>query len=325
MNGQTSFTDIEYSNRKRTTKREEFLKKMDEIIPWDKWVELVKPYYYVGRRGRRPKAIETMLRMVMLQTWYNLSDEGLEDSVYESYSMRCFLKVDFLGTEQVPDATTLCKFRKILNDHGIQEKIFSQVQDLLRENRMEVRGGSIVDATIIDAPDSRKNADHKPDPEMHSVKKGTDWHFGMREHIAVDPLHGFVHSLVTTAANAAECKVAPLLLRPDDKVVYGDAGYLNMQEYVKDGVERDYRINRQIGTFKRHYCDSLSWKFEKERELRKSSVRCKVEHVFNIVKNRFHWRKAKYKGLYKNHCHANLLFASANLYMLVNSPLVSCG
>lgn len=316
MEKQQNFTDMEYTNRRRTTKREAFLEKMDAILPWQNWVALVAPYYPDGKRGRKPVEIEQMLRMTMLQVWFSLADEGVEDAIYDSYAMKSFMGIDFSAGEQVPDATTLCKFRKLLNEHGLQKKFFDQVQELLAKEGKLVSGGTIVDATIINAPDSTKNREKQRDPEMHSVKKNKKWYFGMRAHIGVDPVHGFVHTVVSTAANEAECKVAPRLLRPDDTVVYGDAGYLKMDRYVTDGVKREYRINRQRGTFKRHYGDGLSWQYEKELEKRKSSVRCKVEYVFHIVKDLFHWRKTCYKGIYKNDCHAHLLFASANLYML---------
>lgn len=316
MEKQQNFTDMEYTNRRRTTKREAFLEKMDAILPWQNWVALVAPYYPDGKRGRKPVEIEQMLRMTMLQVWFSLADEGVEDAIYDSYAMKSFMGIDFSAGEQVPDATTLCKFRKLLNEHGLQKKFFDQVQELLAKEGKLVSGGTIVDATIINAPDSTKNREKQRDPEMHSVKKNNKWYFGMRAHIGVDPVHGFVHTVVSTAANEAECKVAPRLLRPDDTVVYGDAGYLKMDRYVTDGVKREYRINRQRGTFKRHYGDGLSWQYEKELEKRKSSVRCKVEYVFHIVKDLFHWRKTCYKGIYKNDCHAHLLFASANLYML---------
>ena len=254
--------------------------------------------------------------MSMLQVWFSLSDEGVEDAIYDSYAMKSFMGIDFSAGEQTPDATTLCKFRKLLNEHGLQKKFFEQVQELLAKEGKLVSGGTIVDATIISAPSSTKNREKQRDPEMHSVKKNAKWYFGMRAHVGVDPMHGFVHTVVSTTANEAECKVAPRLLRPEDAVVYGDAGYLKMDRYVTDGVKREYRINRQRGTFKRHYGDGLSWQYEKELEKRKSSVRCKVEYVFHIVKDLFHWRKTRYKGIYKNDCHAHLLFASANLYML---------
>lgn len=316
MEKQQNFTDLEYANRRRTTKREAFLEKMDAILPWREWVALVVPHYPKGERGRRPAEIEQMLRMTMLQTWFNLSDEGIEDAIYDSYAMKTFMGIDFSAGQQVPDATTLCKFRKLLNEHGLQRQFFNQVQNLLEREGKQVLGGSIVDATIVEAPNSTKNRAKKRDPEMHSTKKNTKWYFGMRTHIAVDPLHGFVHHIISTAANEAEGKVAARLLREDDAVVYGDAGYLKMEKHVTDGIEREYKINRQRGTFKRHYGDGLAWQYEKEIEKRKSSVRCKVEYVFHIVKDIFRWRKLRYKGIHKNDCHANLLFASANIYML---------
>ena len=315
MEKQQNFTDIEYTQRRRTTKREAFLEKMDATLPWDEWVALVVPYYPNGKRGRRPQDIERMLRMIMLQTWFNLSDEGIEDAIYDSYAMKNFMGIDFMQGEQVPDATTLCKFRKLLNDHGLQKEFFNQVQELLAKEGKLVSGGTIVDATIVEAADSTKNKSKARDPEMHSVRKGNKWYYGMRVHIGVDPLHGFVHSVVSAAANEAECKVAPRLLRPEDTVVYGDAAYLT------DGIQREYRVNRQIGTFKRHYGDSLSWECEKKIEKRKSSTRSKVEYIFHLMKDIFHWRKARYKGIRKNDCYANLVLASANLYLLAGMRL----
>lgn len=316
MKKQQNFTDIEYSNRRRTTKREAFLEKMDAILPWEKWAALVEPYYPDGKQGRRPVEIEKMLRMIMLQAWFNLSDEGVEDAIYDSYAMKTFMGIDFSAGEQVPDATTLCKFRKLLNEHSLQKEFFAQIQQLLSKEGKLVSGGTIVDATIVEAPASVKNRDKQRDPEMHSTKKNTKWYFGMRVHIGTDPYYGFVHDVVSTAANEAENKVAPKLLREDDRVVYGDAGYLGMDKYVTDGIDREYKINRQRGTFKRHYGDGLAWQYERVLEKRKSRVRCKVEHVFHIVKDIFRWRKLRYRGIHKNDCYAHLLFASANMYLL---------
>ena len=319
MEKQQSFTDIEYGQRRHSTKREVFLEKMDAILPWDRWVSFIEPFYPNGQRGRRPQEIERMLRMLLLQTWFNLSDEGIEDAIYDSYAMKSFMRINFSQGEQVPDATTLCKFRKLLNEHDLQKKCFAQVQELLAQEGKQVRGGTIVDATIIEAPTSTKNEEKKRDAEMHAVKKNNQWYFGMRLHIGVDPVHGFVHSAICTAGNAPECKVAPQLLREDDAVVYGDAGYLKMERYVEDGIEREYRVNRQRGTFKRHYGGGLAWQFEKELEKRKSSMRSKVEYVFHVVKDIFKWRKVRYKGIHKNACYADLVLAGANLYMLAEA------
>ena len=316
MEKQINLTDIEYSQRRHQTKKEIFLDHMDSVVPWEAWIEIIRPYYYEGKRGRKPQEIERMLRVLLLQTWYNLSDEGVEDALYDSYAMKKFAGIDFANGEQAPDATTLCKFRKILNENGLQEKMFRQLEGLLTEEGHIVQGGSIVDATIIEASSSRKNKEKKPDKEMHSTRKGTKWYFGMRAHIAVDPLNGYVHHIEVTPANTSETKIAPRLLRDTDTVVYGDAGYLKMERYDESGIERQYRIARQRGTFIRHYGDGLSYEIEKQIEKRKASMRCKVEYAFHVVKDVFKWRKTKYRGIYKNSCHANLLFASANLYML---------
>lgn len=316
MEKQMSFTEMEYSQRHRTTKRDSFLKEMDELIPWEECVAMIVPYYPSGSRGRPPREIEQMLRMILLQTWFSLSDEGVEDAIYDSYAMKTFMGLDFASGEQVPDATTLCKFRKLMTVNGLQKKFFDIVQSLLERSGKKVHGGTIVDATIIEASSSKKNREKKPDPEMHSVKKGTNYHFGMRAHIGVDPVFGYVHTVVTTPANTSEVKVAPQLVRADDAVVYGDAGYCKLEHYITDGVKRDFRINRQRGTFKRHYGDSLAWEQEKKLESRKSSIRCKVEFVFHIVKDIFRWRKARYKGIAKNDAFAHLAFASANIFLL---------
>lgn len=316
MEKQMSFTEMEYSQRQRATKRDIFLKEMDELIPWKECVEMIAPYYPSGSRGRPPREIEQMLRMILLQTWFNLSDEGVEDAIYDSYAMKTFMRLDFGAGEQVPDATTLCKFRKLMTVNGLQKKFFDIVQGLLQHSGKKVHGGTIVDATIIEASGSVKNREKKRDPEMHSVKKGSNYHFGLREHIGVDPVLGYVHTVVTTPANASEVKVAPDLIRPDDTVVYADAGYCNLESYITDGIQRDYRINLKRGTFKLYHGDGLVWQEEKKLEKRKSSVRCKVEFVFHIVKDIFHWRKARYKGIAKNDAFAHLAFASANIFLL---------
>ena len=204
MEKQQNFTDIEYTNRRRTTKREAFLEKMDATLPWNAWVSLVVPHYPDGKRGRKPVEIEQMLRMTMLQTWFNLSDEGIEDAIYDSYAMKTFMGIDFSAGEQVPDATTLCKFRKLLNDYGLQKKFFDQVQELLAQEGKLVSGGTIVDATIVEAPNSTKNRDKKRDPEMHSTRKNTKWYYGMRVHIGTDPYYGFVHTIISTAAKCRQ-------------------------------------------------------------------------------------------------------------------------
>jgi IS5 family transposase len=226
---QASFSDIEYGLRKRTTKREDFLRAMDEFIPWEEWVACIEPHYPRGQRGRPPMGIEKMLRMYLLQCWFNLSDEGIEDAIYDSYALRWFMKINFVD-EQVPDATTLLNFRHLLEKHGIGKVFFHAFTNTLEKCGYIMRGGTIVDATLIKAPGSTKNEKKQRDPEMCRTRKGNQYYFGMKSHIGVDAGSGCVHSLETTAANVHDITMASRLLREDDAVVYGDAGYRGIEK-----------------------------------------------------------------------------------------------
>jgi len=314
---QPTLSDIEYGMRKHTTKRDEFLRIMDHCIPWDEWVAYIVPYYPKGERGRPPMGIEKMLRMYLLQCWFNLSDEGIEDTIYDSYAMRTFMRVNFFD-EQVPDATTLLKFRHLLEKHDIGKVFFSAIKRALEEHGHMMRGGTIVDATLISAPSSTKNKKKERDPEMHQTKKGNEWHFGMKCHVGVDAGSGYTHSLETTAANVHDITVAPQLIREDDEVVYGDSGYIGIEkrEEVKTSPHlstKEYRINRRHNSVQRMPTGCIDW--EKQIERRKSSVRSKVEHPFLIVKRYFGFAKTVYRGLAKNTHRLYTLFASANLLM----------
>ena len=283
MARQQSFADMEYANRKRRTKRDEFLEIMEEVIPWDEWTALVEPYYPNGKRGRPPRGVETMLRMYLLANWFTLSDEGVEDAIYDSYSFRKFMKIDFLGEEQVPDATTLCKFRKLLNEAGITKLFFDAMKAFLDQHGKLMHGGTIVDATIIDAPTSTKNADKERDPEMHQVKKGNQWYFGARLHAGVDAGTGYVHSVEVTAANMSERDVVPRLIREDDEVVYGDAGYTGMSKRPEIQSDLhlssiDYRTNTRNRFRHKSKAPGIDW--DTRLEAQKSRVRSKVEYVF---------------------------------------------
>jgi len=322
MKPQKTFADIEYENRKRKTKREEFLEMMDKVIPWEEWVCIIKPHYPDGKRGRPTRGIQTMLRMYFLQVWFTLSDEMVEDSIYDSHAMKKFMGVNF-SEEQAPDATTLLKFRHLLERNNLCEKLLKDLNERLEANGCIMRGGSIVDATIIKAPSSTKNASGKRDPEMHQTKKGNEWHFGMKAHIGVDAGTGYVHTVTATAANVHDITEASKLLRSDDEVVYGDAGYLGIEkreEIKEDGnkCKIDYRINRRVGTLRKDPTN-LSNQFALKIENRKSSVRSKVEHVFRIVKCQFGFRHVVYRGIAKNLNRLFVLFASANAYMLAKS------
>lgn len=319
---QQTFSDFEYSNRKRKTKREEFLEIMEEIIPWDEWVSVIEPFYPSGKRGRPPKGIEKMLRMYLLQVWFNLSDEGTEDAIYDSYAMRKFVGINFLE-EDAPDATTLLKFRRLLEQHGLNKLFFEAINRVMVESGHMLKGGTVVDATIINASSSTKNAQKQRDPEMRQTKKGNEWRFGMKCHIGVDAFSGLVHSIEVTPANVHDICAASKLIREDDEVVYGDSGYIGIEkrdEIISDDhlSSIDYRINRRRSSLQKVSDNSIDW--DRIIEHAKSSVRCKVEHPFRTVKCLFGYRKAAYKGLTKNENRLYSLFTSANLY-----ALASCG
>lgn len=313
---QLSFSDIEYSNRRRKTKREKFLDSMDTIIPWSHWIGIIQPYYYNNKRGRKPIDLEIMLRMYLMQNWFNLSDEAMEEAIYDSYAMRSFLKINFID-EQVPDATTLLKFRRLLEKHHIGEKIFQDVSERLEKAGLIMHGGSIVDATIIAAPSSTKNKEGKRDPEMHQTKKGNQWYHGMKVHAGVDAGTGYVHTITGTAANIHDIDETVHLLREDDEVCYGDSGYSGVEKRPEIRENEhfrniDFRTNVRPSSLKiSSGYQGINW--DKEIENRKSSVRCKVEHPFLIVKRQFGYAKVAYRGIAKNMNRFHILFASANL------------
>ncbi len=314
---QETFTDIEYSYRKKKTKREEFLEIMDEIIPWDEWVDIIRPYYPEGKRGRPPMGIEKMLRMYLLQIWFNLSDPGTEDAIYDSYAMRKFVGIDFMK-ESVPDETTLLNFRHLLEEHDLNKLFFDAIKRVMDATGHMMKGGTIVDATIIDAPSSTKNAEKARDPEMHQTKKGKEWRFGMKCHAGVDAGTGLVHTIAVTSANEHDITQASKLIREDDHVVYGDSAYrgIEKREEVRNDAHLstiDYRINRRTRNLPK-FDNVIDW--DRYIEHRKSSVRSKVEHVFRIIKCQFGYRKVAYRGLRKNENRLYAMFACANLYML---------
>lgn len=313
---QPSFTDVEYGNRRRVSRRQRFLETMDATIPWAVWVGLIEPHYYAdapGKRGRKAKPVETMLRMYLLQVWFNLSDEGVEDAVYDSYAMRRFLGLDF-AVEQVPDATTLLHFRHLLEEHTLGEQLFAAQNEIFEQQGWIMRGGSIVDATIIAAPSSTKNATGQRDPQMHQTKKGNQWYFGMKAHIGVDAGTGYVHSVTATPANTHDLDEAVHLVRADDAVVYADAGYQGAHRRPEiAGDEHLSTVQWRVAARK----GQLKTMPEPDRaaESRKASVRAKVEHPFLIVKRDFGLTKTRYRGIAKNRHHLHVLFASANWLM----------
>ena len=317
---QPSLSDVEYGQRRRVPKREEFLTRMDAVVPWADWIALIEPHYYNNKRGRRAVPIETMLRMYLLQVWFHLSDEGVEDQINDSFAMRQFMRLDF-GTQQVPDATTLLHFRHLLEEHQLGAAMFASLNARLEADGLVMRGGSIVDATIIAAPSSTKNATGTRDPAMRQTKKGNQWYFGMKAHAGVDAGTGLVHSITVTAASVHDLDEITHLVRADDEVVYADAGYQGVErrpEIVSDPhlSQVTWRIAARKGVLKQMHAH------EQAIESRKASIRAKVEHVFLIVKRDFGFAKTRYRGLAKTLNHLQIALASANLLMIARAQAI---
>lgn len=314
MERQRSFAQAEYARKKKVTRREHFLGEMNRVVPWERLVGLIEPHYPTGKRGRPPMGIEKMLRVYFLQQWYGLADEALEDMIYDSQAMRNFAGID-LGRDAVPDATTLLKFRHLLEKHELTRLLFDEVNALLSEHQLLMREGTLVDATIIAAPSSTKNARGERDPQMHQTKKGQQWYFGMKAHIGADASSGLVHTVVGTAANVSDISQTHALLHGQEETVHADAGYLGVEkreEILAQGREVDWRVAAKRGKLKEmpeSWVKDLTWGFEKL----KARVRALVEHPFHIVKNLFKHRKVRYRGLVKNTAQLHILFALANL------------
>ena len=316
MPHQMSFAQSEYSAKKKVTRRERFLAEMEQVVPWRRLVALIEPHYPAGERGRPPIGIERMLRLYFLQQWYGLADEALEDAIYDSQAMRNFLALD-LGTQSVPDATTVLHFRHLLERHDLTRAIFEDVNQLLSERRLLMREGTIVDASIISAPCSIKNASGQRDPEMHQTRKGNEWYFGMKAHIGADRDSGLVHSVTATAANVSDLTQAHALLHGEEKEAHADAGYLGVEK--REEIQSRHPHLAWFVAGKRGKVKAMREGMLKELtaafERAKAQVRARVEHPFHIIKNLFRHRKVRYRGLAKNAAQLHTLFALANLYI----------
>jgi IS5 family transposase len=312
---QRSFASAEYAMKKKRTRREKFLAEMERIVPWPRLIAVIEPLYpKSGRVGRPPIGVPKMLRMYCLQQWYGLADEALEDALYDSQALRDFVGID-LSRESVPDATTLLKFRRLLQDNDLTRALFDEINAHLSEQGLLMRAGTIVDATIIAAPSSTKNEGKTRDPEMHQTKKGNEWFFGMKAHIGVDADSGVVHSVVGTAANVGDVTQAGALLHGDETHAFGDAGYRGVDKR-EEAQGPQWHVAMQPG--KRRALDLTSkWAqlLDKAEQL-KASVRSKVEHPFHVVKNLFRHKKVRYKGLAKNEAQLFSLFGLANLVIV---------
>lgn len=306
---QTTFASLAWKSKGKVTRRERFLAEMNAVIPWSRLLALIEPHYPKAGKGTQPLPMERMLRIYFMQNWFNLSDPAAEDALYDSESMRRFAGIE-LAEDTIPDESTILRFRHLLEKHALTEQMFAEVRGLLEEKRLLLKSGTIVDATIIAAPPSTKNAEKARDPEMHQARKGREWHFGMKAHVGTDP-RGIVHSLVTTAANAADITQLPRLLHGAEKEVLGDQAYWSEfhRECARQAGIR-YRMNRR-GTKSRPLSEH-----QKAINRIRSRTRARGEHAFNVVKRLWGYSKVRYRGLAKNTARLFSLFALANLYLL---------
>jgi IS5 family transposase len=284
---------------------------MELVVPWKVLLEIIEPHYPVAGRGRRPYALESMLRVHLMQNWFALSDPAMEEALYEIASLRSFARLSL--NEPIPDETTILNFRHLLEANDLADDMLKVVNALLARKGLLLKRGSIVDATIIAAPSSTKNADGQRDPEMHQTKKGNQWFFGMKAHIAVDAHSGLVHTVTTTAANEADVEQVGDLLHGKEEQVWADSGYRGAQTRVsRDDLQ--WHIAARPSDIAKLPEGRVKARVQKE-EYRKASVRAKVEHPFRVIKRQFGLVKVRFRGLAKNTAHVVTLFALSNLWM----------
>ena len=305
---QPTFADVDYESKKRKTRREKFLERMDGLIPWERLEGRIRPFYPTAGRGRHPYTLSAMLRVHCVQLFYNLSDPGMEDLLYDVESVRRFVGLKL--SEPMPDETTILHFRHLLEEHKLGDGLFGEINRHLASQGLRLQEGTIVDASIMEAASSTKNRAGARDPEMHQVKKGNAWHFGMKVHIGVDAQTGVVHSVSTTGANVNDVTEAHRLLHGGESQVWGDAGYQGVQKRAENrelGVE--WWVAMRPGQRRKLEPGSPGELVEKG----KASVRAKVEHPFLYVKRHFGYSKVRYRGLAKNTQRLMALLGLTNL------------
>ena len=301
--------DQTFENYRKPTRRDEFLKTMEAIVPWTALCKVIEPHYPRAGNGRPPIGLERMLRIHFIQHWFNLADLACEEALYDSASLRRFVGID-LGREPVPDSTTITKFRKLLNDNKLGEALFAQVGGELQARGFKVNTGTIVDATIIGAPSSTKNADKARDPDMHQTRKGNQWYFGMKLHIGVDSQSGLAHSAVVTAANVHDKHPLPDLLHGSEQRVYGDSAYASQKTLIAGKAP-----NAKDFTNQRTRYAGIIDEAVRAKNRNKSKIRSRVEHVFGVVKRLWGFGKVRYRGLQKNATRAFTALALANIFL----------
>ena len=301
--------DSGFERQRKPTRREEFLQAMDAIVPWAALCQVIEPHYPKAGNGRPPIGLQRMLRIHFIQHWFNLADLACEEALYDSASLRRFVGID-LGLEPVPDATTMLRFRRLLNANKLGEALFARVGKELQERGIKVNTGTIVDATIIAAPSSTKNADKARDPHMHQTRKGQQWYFGMKLHIGVDSQSGLAHSAVVTAANVHDKHPLPDLLHGNEQRVYGDSAYASQKALIwgKAPQAKDFTNQRT------RRCGVVD-ETQRSKNRNKSRIRARVEHVFGVVKRLWGFGKVRYRGLQKNATRAFTALALANIYL----------
>jgi transposase, IS5 family len=316
-----SFGDAEYAGKRKKTRREVFLEEMDQVVPWKSLLNLIEPCYPIAGRGRHPYPLETMLRVHLMQNWFGLSDPAMEEALYEITPMRTFAGLTL--TKAIPDETTILNFRHLLEANELAPEILRRVNAYLSRKGLMLKRGSIVDATIIAAPSSTKNAEGERDPEMHQTKKGNQWHFGMKAHIGVDADSGLVHTVMTTPANEADVEVVDELLHGKEEVVHADSGYTGADKRVAR-KNLTWQIAAKRGRIKA-MADGRAKRTLEKIEKAKASVRAKVEHPFRVIKRQFGLCKVRFRGLAKNTAHVITLFALSNLWMARRRLLAMTG
>ena len=301
--------NTQFERFRKPTRRDTFLATMERIVPWSALCEVIEPHYPKLGNGRPPVGLERMLRMYFVQHWFNLADLACEDALLDSPALRRFVGID-LGRERVPDATTLLKFRRLLEQHKLGEALFARVGEVLQAQGLKLGTGTIVDATIISAPSSTKNADKKRDPEMHQTRKGQQWYFGMKLHIGVDSKTGLAHSAVVTAANVHDKHALVQLLHGQEEQFYGDCAYAAQQELIESKAPKAQDLSNQ-----RVRKGSVTEELERLVNRAKSRVRARVEHVFGVVKRLWGFDKVRYRGLAKNATRSFVALGLANIYL----------
>ena len=307
-------TDLGLNLTTKRTRKREFLAQMERVVPWGSLVALVAPYAPEGKKGRPPFAVETMLRIHFMQQWFPLSDPAMEEALHDTPLFREFAGLDW--GSRLPDESTILRFRRLLEKHKLAEAILGVVIELLRDKGLLLKAGTVVDATLISAPSSTKNASGERDPEMHQTKKGNQWYFGMKAHIGVDAESGLVHTVRGTAANVNDVIEANSLLHGEEADVFADAGYQGAAKRpdANEGVNWHVamRPGKRGALDKTKTVDSLIDQVERI----KASIRAKVEHPFRVIKRQFGHVKVRYRGLKKNNAQLSTLFALSNLWMV---------